>query len=155
MKIALPVFISIAIVLGTPTSVLAQGHFGHFGHGGAIGHAWHGGDIHSFARGDLGVWRGGAWRHGWHDGNLGWWWVVGGLWYFYPAPIYPYPDPYLPADVIEEEAPPPVVEQTPPPAAAAPQFWYYCASAKGYYPYVSSCPEAWQKVPTTPPGAPR
>jgi hypothetical protein len=42
-------------------------------------------------------WRGGHWRHGNHDGRYGWWWVVGGIWYFYPTPIYPYPAPKAPA----------------------------------------------------------
>ena len=37
---------------------------------------------------------------------------------------------------------------TPPPAPQAPTaFWYYCSSAKGYYPTVPSCPEEWVKVP--------
>ena len=44
----------------------------------------------------------------------------------------------------------------PPPQAAmngvAPQSsWYYCQPSKAYYPYVTSCPQAWQQVPTTPP----
>ncbi|HUZ71675.1 MAG TPA: hypothetical protein VMU87_01710 [Stellaceae bacterium] len=65
-------------------------------------------------------------------GRLGWWWVVGPTWYFYPAPIYPYPypDPYVP----------PVV--TAPPAAT----WYYCSNPAGYYPYVPQCPVPWQPV---------
>ncbi|MGB2819245.1 MAG: hypothetical protein WBC37_18710 [Burkholderiaceae bacterium] len=38
------------------------------------------------------------------------------------------------------------------PAAAAPtQWWYWCASANGYYPYVSACSEGWQRVPPQPP----
>jgi hypothetical protein len=42
-----------------------------------------------------------------------------------------------------------------PPAATAPQqWWYWCNSARGYYPYVNSCPEPWQRVePQTPAGA--
>jgi hypothetical protein len=41
-----------------------------------------------------------------------------------------------------------------PPGAAAPQqWWYWCNSARGYYPYVNSCPEPWQRVePQTPAG---
>ncbi len=30
--------------------------------------------------------------------------------------------------------------------------WFYCDSAKGYYPYVKSCPEPWHTVPSTPNG---
>lgn len=95
-------------------------------------------------------WRAGHWRHGAHDGRLGWWWVAGGLWYFYPRPVYPYPDAYAPPVAVIPQTPPPV------PDASAPQAqnWYYCASAKAYYPYVSSCPEGWKMVPATPPGVP-
>lgn len=33
------------------------------------------------------------------------------------------------------------------------QYWYFCAAANAYYPYVQSCPSGWQAVPATPPGA--
>lgn len=36
-------------------------------------------------------WRRGHWFHGDHGGHVGWWWVVGIDWYFYPRPVYPYP----------------------------------------------------------------
>ena len=40
---------------------------------------------------------------------------------------------------------PPVV--APAPAYAQQQnYWYYCAQAGGYYPYVPSCPAGWMKV---------
>lgn len=101
------------------------------------------GDIHRFHEHDFGRWRGGNWYHGRHLGRLGWWWVVGGLWYFYPAPVYPYPDPYLP---------PVVVPPAPAPAPANPlQYWYYCPKPAGYYPYVARCTTDWQAVPATPP----
>lgn len=115
--------------------------------------AWRG-DIRHFERHDLPRWRGGAWRHARHDGRLGWWWVVGGLWYFYPQPVYPYPDPYMPPVVVTQSEP---VESTPDivvaPAAAS-QSWYYCESTQGYYPYTASCPEGWKAVPATPPANP-
>jgi hypothetical protein len=97
---------------------------------------WHGGgDMHHFRDHDFDVWRGGNWFHGGHGGRDGWWWIVGGNWYFYPAPVYPYPDPYMP----------PVVAM---PAAPAPQpTWYYCANPQGYYPYVAQCTVPWQPVP--------
>ena len=44
-------------------------------------------------------------------------------------------------------APPPSVS---PPAAGV--FYYFCESAKAYYPYVTQCPEGWRVLPTTPPG---
>lgn len=100
-------------------------------------------DIRRFDRHDFAVWRGGYWHHGRHGGRLGWWWVVGGVWYFYPAPVYPYPDPYVPPVVVNPSAP---ILIEPPPA----QKWYFCTSANAYYPYVSSCPEGWKEVPATP-----
>jgi hypothetical protein len=94
---------------------------------------WHG-DIRRFHDHDFDRWRAGRWYHGRHGGRDGWWWVVGPTWYFYPAPIYPYPDPYLPPTV------------PPPPPNAAPQYWY-CANPPGYYPYVPQCATPWQPVP--------
>ena len=125
------------------------------------------GDIRYFESHDAHQWRSGAWRHGSHGGRIGWWWVAGGMWYFYPQPVYPYPDPYRPPLVVVETAPaPPVVVQMPAPVQAAPQlppvqaqpaaqFWYYCEANRGYYPYVASCPNGWKTVPATPPGAPQ
>jgi len=75
-------------------------------------------------------WRAGHWFHGEHLGRLGWWWVVGDGWYFYPAPLYPYPDPYIPPAVVPSSA----------------DHWYYCPSARAYYPYVTECPEGWKPV---------
>jgi hypothetical protein len=103
-------------------------------------------EIHRFHEHDVGVWRRGYWRHGWHAGRCGWWWVVGGAWYWYPVPVYPYPDPYTPPVVVQ--APP-----TAPPQAQA-QLWYYCERPAGYYPYVPECPSGWKTVPATPPVSP-
>src|SRR5579871_4817525 len=41
------------------------------------GHAYHG----------RLAWGGGRWRHEMHNGRYGWWWDVGGVWYFYPQPM--------------------------------------------------------------------
>jgi len=117
-------------------------------------HTWHG-DIHRFPEHDLPRWRVGHWQHVDHDGRFGWWWVIPAfdIWYLYSAPVYPYPNPYIPPIVGEQVptlAPTPAPNAPPPPA----QYWYYCESAKGYYPYVTSCPEGWQRVPATPPEAP-
>jgi hypothetical protein len=91
---------------------------------------FHDHDIRRFHDHDFAVWRGGHWFHGRHDGRRGWWWRVGATWYFYPAPIYPYPDPLVPAYAA--------------PGASA---WYFCPPAQAYYPYVPSCPVPWQAVP--------
>jgi len=104
-------------------------------------------------------WREGHWRHGAHDGRIGWWWVTGGLWNFYPAPAYPFPDPYEPP-VVVQQAPPTVMIQQPAPGAVPPpvqpgQNWYYCPTSGAYYPYVGTCSVDWQLVPATPPDAPQ
>ena len=105
---------------------------------------WHG-DIHRFHEHDIVRWRAGHWMRTRHGGRLGWWWVVDGLYYAYPAPIYPYPDPYTPP-VVATPGPPPVA-----PAPGQPGTWYYCDSPRGYYPYVPQCQAAWRPVPASPP----
>ncbi len=137
-----------------PVLALAQHeHGGHGAHGVHDGghsrsHAagpqnglrWHG-DIRHFHQGDYGQWRSGHWFHGRHGGRLGWWWMVGPVWYFYPAPVYPYPDPFQPPAVGVPLAP----------SSLPPQFWYYCDNPSGYYPYVPRCRGNWRALPATPP----
>lgn len=101
---------------------------------------WHG-DIRHFGDHDWHVWRNGRWVHGHHSGHPGWWWVVGPTWYFYPTPIYPYPNPY--------EPPPPWSPALPVPVVPPAQFWYFCDESQRYYPYVSTCPGGWRQVPVT------
>ena len=128
----------VAAVLGSPFG--ARGMAMEPRRGGEVHQSWHG-DIRRFHEEDLRRWQGGHWVHGRRSGRVGWWWVVGGVWYFYPAPVYPYPDPYLPPTVV-----------VPPPGQPPVQYWYYCRSRKSYYPYVTSCPEGWmQVVPQVPP----
>lgn len=74
-------------------------------------------------------------------------------------PYYPYNSyysdyPYYPSTVIVQQ---PVTVEPQEYTEAIPEstpanIWYYCTSAKAYYPYVSSCPEPWHPVPATPPG---
>lgn len=93
---------------------------------------WHDRDIHHFRDRDFARWQHGRWYRGRHDGRLGWWWIVGDGWYFYPRPIYPFPDPYVP------------------PVVAGPRVanaWYFCPPSQAYYPYVPTCPVPWQVVP--------
>jgi hypothetical protein len=52
-------------------------------------------------------------------------------------PYYAYPPVVV--------APPPVVVQPSPP-----HYWYYCDSAKAYYPYVAQCPSGWRAVSPAP-----
>ncbi|MDE2341904.1 MAG: hypothetical protein KGL63_00700 [Betaproteobacteria bacterium] len=115
-------------------------------------------DVRRFPEHELALWRTGLWRHEWHDGRYGWWWFVAGVWYFYERPVYPYPMVVAPvtyvAPVTGPNLPgPPVSPQgttlMPPPGA--PQSYYYCDSARGYYPAVPQCPEPWRVVPVAPP----
>lgn len=77
--------------------------------------------------------------------------VPWGPWY-YPPPYY------YPPLVVERQVPQVYIEQTQEPAAplaAAPaNYWYYCAAARAYYPYVKECTGGWQKVLPQPPGQP-
>lgn len=100
-------------------------HPGDHGYG---NHRWHGNGAVIYGPG----WRGGHWAHGHHGGRLGWWWVVGPSWYYYPAPVYPYPPELLV------------------PLPAPVQYWYYCEALRGYYPNVSACPTLWKAIPATP-----
>jgi hypothetical protein len=112
------------------------GHPSPGGHGG--GHsppAWHGGDHYGHER--------------WHDG-WGWWGLGLGLGLGWDAYYYPY---YYPYDYY---APPPVVVEpqvAAPATPSPPATWYYCDSARDYYPRVTQCPEPWRPVPAVPPGA--
>ena len=68
--------------------------------------------------------------------------------YGYPYPAYAYPP------IVVQPSPPPVyIEQGAAQAAPAPAQadWYYCAASRSYYPYVSTCPAGWQRVPAQPP----
>ncbi|HEX4299866.1 MAG TPA: hypothetical protein VH327_03260 [Gammaproteobacteria bacterium] len=115
----------------------AAGRPGHFRHD------WGHGDIRYFHDRDFYAWHGGYWHHSWYGGRFGWWWVVSGVWFFYPVPVYPYPDPYVPSGFAAP--PPPEAEDAPPPASD--QFWYFCPASNAYYPYVPACPTGWQQVP--------
>lgn len=74
--------------------------------------------------------------------------------YYGPWPYYP---PYYSAPMVVTvpASPQTYVEQAPAPAQAAPAapqpgYWYYCADARAYYPYVKECPSGWQRVPPQP-----
>jgi len=91
--------------------------------------------------------RGGPGHRGFRDhgvivvGPSFWWGAPYPYWWDYPPPYYVY-------------APPPVIVQEPPvyvePPAPPQSYWYYCQSAKTYYPSVQMCAEAWIKVPPRP-----
>ncbi len=67
-------------------------------------------------RGHL-AWEGGRWHHEMHNGRMGWWWDVGGVWYFYPQPMDG-PPAYVSEDFVEDDVGPegpPVAYEPPPP----------------------------------------
>lgn len=119
-------------------------------HGGAHpGGGWRPGGGHPIGGGHPPVY-GGGWHGGggWHDG-WGWWGLglgIGlgwdGYWgypyYYYPYPYYPYYEA-VPPVVVVPSTPAPVLN------------WYYCDSARDYYPRVPRCPEPWRVVPAVPP----
>ena len=125
---------------------LGEGHHGmHFGRS-----RWEGErDIRHFDDRHLSVWREGGWRHVDHDGVFGWWWIAADTWYFYPAPIYPYPNPYIPSVMAVPQLSESGTLVQPPS-----QSWYYCQASNSYYPYVPSCPTGWKMIPATPPQGP-
>ncbi len=142
LRLSLPCRIALALAAAVPAAALAQHYYGP--HGGRFygaphyyygGRYWYGPAPRFYGPG----WGGGRWYHGWYGGRPGWWWIVGGNWYLYPAPVYPYPDPYaLPVTVLP--APPAVTGPAPQ------QSWYWCANPAGYYPTVPQCSVPWQPV---------
>ena len=76
------------------------------------------------------AWEGGRWRHERHNGRDGWWWDVGGVWYFYPQPMEGPPTYVSDVEVMDDAYadgpdgamdpgpgyPPPVAYAPPPPA---------------------------------------
>jgi hypothetical protein len=77
---------------------------------------------HSY-RGNL-AWDGGRWRHEYHNGRNGWWWDVGGVWYYYPQRIDG-PPAYISEDYVDDvpvayAPPPPPVAYAPPPPPPPP-----------------------------------
>jgi hypothetical protein len=86
------------------------------------GHAYHG----------RLAWEGGRWHHEMRNGRDGWWWDVGGAWYFYPQPMEGPPAYVSDVEVVDEDAgpdgppvadgyyPPPPGGYPPPPVAYAP-----------------------------------
>jgi hypothetical protein len=123
------------IMAAAVASVLAAPALAEERHDDRGRHDEHGRAVHYDHRYSFEAWHGGRWFHGDHGGRAGWWWVVGGIWYFYPAPVYPYPAP--PATVY-------VGPVAPVPAA---QYYYWCGRPAGYYPYVQGCHVPWQPVP--------
>ena len=85
---------------------------------------------------------------------------VAGVPYYYANDVYYLQQPggYAVAEppMLASQNPPPAAAPAPQPGSAlsaVPGNWYYCESAKAYYPYVTECKEGWRSVPATPPQA--
>jgi hypothetical protein len=110
-------------------------------------------------------WNGWGWGTGWGPGwgwgvgwNPGWGWGPGFWGWGAGAPVVVatstipvWAPPFEPTVYVERERAATEV----PPAPAAEQWWYWCTSARGYYPYVGACPEGWQRVAPQVPSAPQ
>jgi hypothetical protein len=93
---------------------------------------------------------GGRHHHG-HGARLSLGFHFGAPLYWHPWPsYYYYPAPVYVAPPVVQAAPPVYVERHDNPTTDINGWWYYCTSAKGYYPYVKECPGGWQKVPPAP-----
>lgn len=70
------------------------------------------------------TWEGGRWRHEAHNGRYGWWWDVGGVWYFYPQPMDGPPTYVSDLEIVDDyggpDGPPVAAGYPPPPVAYAP-----------------------------------
>lgn len=77
---------------------------------------------------------------------------VGPAFWWYPYPYWYDPPPYYiySAPLVVVQEPPVYLQQPTVVEPAPPGYWYYCPSAKAYYPQVQTCPEAWIKVPPRP-----
>jgi hypothetical protein len=133
-----------------PVGPAAYGH-GPVGPGPGNFHRFEGRDFAHFSVQDQVMWRGGGWRHEFHNGRWGWWWFVGGAWYFYDQPVYPYPV-YVsdvvyeePVDQVQVVQPVEQVDPNAPPPPPTGQVYYYCPGV-GYYPQVPTCPVPFQVI---------
>jgi hypothetical protein len=164
-SVAFVLSLSAALAGAACVSAMAQDHHDHYpsgaGHGpgghGPGGHfgagaGFHGHDFAHFSPAERARWAGGGWHHQWYNGRYGWWWAVGGIWYFYASPIYPYPDYVADTFYDPDMAAPP--QPAAPTAGYQPGSWYFCSASGTYYPYVQTCAVPWTPVSPTPPQGP-
>jgi hypothetical protein len=123
---------------GASAPAAAAGYYGgHYGGGHYYGGHYHGG-----------YWGGPRVTFGFYGGP--WYWGPG-----YWGAGWGYPYGYYPPTTVVVPSEPSVYVERDSVAPAAQQWWYWCPSAKGYYPYVSTCPEGWQRVAPQPPQGPQ
>ena len=137
--------ITLGLALGTVSAPVSAGGYyrggGHYGgHYGGYYRGYYGGPRVTFGFYGPGWWGPGYWGPG----------------YWGPGYGYGYGYGYAPPVVVVPSEPRVYVEQNAPAATEGQQqWWYWCPSAKGYYPYVSACSEGWQRVAPQPPQAPQ
>jgi len=159
-KLAISLAFAFLLAALAPVASQAQKHGGHGGasHGYSGGHGYSGRHGHYYGGHGYSGYRGwhgysGRRDHGWYGGvYLGTPWVYPyPYWYAYPYWRYPYYYPAAPYSSYPSPLQDPssvyIQREAPPPAQT---YWYYCASAKAYYPTVQRCAEAWIKVPPRP-----
>jgi hypothetical protein len=92
------------------------------------------------------AWRDGRWHHALRNGRDGWWWDVGGFWYFYPEQIEGPPDYVSDVEVAADDviaAPPP----PPPPQEPKRAFYYRPGDLKGVpYDTIAECTKIVQQA---------
>jgi len=108
-------------------------------------HGHHHGHHHHGARFSFGFWGGPFWGPGYW--GPGYWGPGYGTGYWGPPAVVYAPAPEPRVWVERDSAP--AAPMPAPSASTDPnvqQWWYWCVSSRGYYPYVSSCAEGWQRV---------
>jgi len=161
------------VAVGLMTMAETASANGRYGGGGYRGGGYHGGGYHGGYRGGYrgpavsfgfwggpgywgpGYWGAGYWGSGyWRGGYWGSAWGPG--WGYWGAPVYTSPVVMVQEPQVWVENNQPASTTPLPTPQAAPsnpstqQWWYWCTSARGYYPYVASCAEGWQRVAPQP-----
>jgi hypothetical protein len=88
------------------------------------------------------AWGHGRWRHEVRKGRDGWWWHVGGVWYFYPEPFEGPPDYVSDISVVDEPT------AAPPPKEPRHAVYYRPGDiiGTGYYQTLKECWQARQQA---------
>ncbi|MGZ8230559.1 MAG: hypothetical protein ACXW2L_17275 [Burkholderiales bacterium] len=117
----------------------ARGGYGHSsGHGSSYGgRGYHGHGGYDGHRGYYGH----RYHYGFYFGGPYYWPWYGNA-YYYPPYYAPYYAPYSYEDPAPQNYAPSVEQR---------HAWYYCRALNAYYPYVTECPGAWERVPPYPP----
>jgi hypothetical protein len=107
-------------------------------------HDFHVADVRHFHEPEWAEWRSGHWHHDVYDGRLGWYYEVGGVWYPYAAPVFPYPTTVAP--LIYDEIPPEEALPAAAPLPPLPHVAYHCGNPAGFYPTLTTCDTEWVAI---------